>query len=79
VSDSKKHPWRDPAGEIAKTRSRSFAAYLTTLPDDERERIVAAERTYLYSDKSHPAFRIFSENMVGVREDVPVAYRGFIV
>jgi hypothetical protein len=44
--------------QIAKTRSGTFAAYLDTLPPEEKRRIKDAERAYVsrrYSRDSRPA------------------------
>jgi hypothetical protein len=44
--------------QIAKTRSGTFAAYLDTLPPEEKRRIKDAERAYVsrrYSTGSRPA------------------------
>lgn len=83
------HPWRkispsaftvDP---IANSRSGQFAAYLETLPREERQRIVAAERVFvsrfnLGTSRQQSTARSYAGSMLGVKENEPVAYRGFL-
>jgi hypothetical protein len=65
------HPWR-------RGRSGQFAAYLEALPREERARIEAAERAYVFkadtvSSRQRAAIRKYAESMVGVREELDLA------
>jgi len=84
------HPWRaatpgaltiDP---IVSTRSAPFVAFLETLPTVERRQIEAAERAFvmranLVTSAHQTTFREFSEGLLGVKENEPAQYRGFVV
>jgi hypothetical protein len=81
------HPWRqttlraiDPA---VNARSSQFAAYLDTLPRDERRQIEAAERAFLartslVTNRRQSTAVDFAVGMLGVKENEPVDYRGFV-
>lgn len=81
------HPWRaatfggsslDP---VANTRSSEFAAYLETLPREERQQIERAERAFVTKSNinSSPVARDYAEGMLGIKEYEPAGYRGFVV
>ncbi len=86
----RKHPWRAPAfglltlDPIVSSRSGQFAAYLETLPTPERRQIETAERAFVTRANTvtglrQLAIRNYAEGMLGVKEDEPAAYRGFVV
>ena len=69
---------------IINSRSQEFTAYLDTLPPDERARIEAAERVYVVkttSSNSAPrsVLKDYNDSMLGIKENEPVEYRGFVV
>lgn len=83
------HPWRNHTpgvptiDPVVSTRSSQFAAYLETLPRDERQQIVTAERAFLSKANSvagrrQSVARDYARGMLGVKENEPVMYRGFV-
>jgi hypothetical protein len=84
------HPWRtyipstftiDP---VVNTRSNQFAAYLETLPLIERRQIETAERVFVtrtnwVTGPQQSAARDYAKGMLGVKENEPAEYRGFVV
>lgn len=84
------HPWRtiipgtltiDP---ITSTRSNQFAVYLDTLQSAERHHIEAAERAFirraaLITSPQQSVANDYAKGMLGVKENEPAPYRGFIV
>jgi hypothetical protein len=90
VRNSKNHPWREAlpgAGSIdpiASSRSAQFSAYLETLSRDERRLIEAAERAFVSKSSAptgarYAAAQDHAEGMLGVKENEPAPYRGFVV
>lgn len=84
------HPWRATAfgvptiDPVVSSRSSQFAAYLETLPREERRQIEAAERAYvvkanLFTSTQQVAARDHSAGMLGVKENGPAEHRGFVV
>ena len=84
------HPWRERSpgvqtiDPVASSRSSQFAAYLDTLPPVERRQIEVAERAFvsrshLTTSQQHSTARDFAASMLGVKEDEPAGYRGFVV
>ena len=85
------HPWRAAAGPgtltidpIVSTRSGQFAAYLETLPIIERQHVTRAERAYvtrmnLVTSPQQSTARDYAVGMLGVKENEPADYRGFVV
>jgi hypothetical protein len=85
------HPWRasmtlgaltlDP---VVSTRSGQFAVYLETLPLVERQHIEMAERVFVtrtnwVTGPQQSAARDYAKGMLGVKENEPADYRGFVV
>ncbi len=84
------HPWRavgpgtltvDP---IVSTRSGQFAAHLETLPLIERQQIETAERIFVAkinraTSPQQSTARDYARGMLGVKENEPADYRGFVV
>lgn len=65
------HPWRRP-----NNRGARFIVYVQSLPSDERQRIEAAERTFLakaedFTSPQRRAERTYAAGMRGVQENVP--------
>lgn len=84
------HPWRATASRVptidpvVNSRSSQFAAYLETLPREERREIEAAERAYvtkanLVTSTQKTVARDHSAGMLGVKENEPARYVGFVV
>lgn len=84
------HPWRETSrgvqtiDPIVSTRGREFVAYLETLPREERQRIEAAERAYVnnahaFTSPQQSAARDYADGMLGIKENEPADYRGFVV
>jgi hypothetical protein len=84
------HPWRASAfgvrtiDPIVSSRSSQFAAYLETLQPAERRQIETAERAYvtkmnIFSSPQQTTTRDYAESMLGVKENEPAEYRGFVV
>jgi hypothetical protein len=83
------HPWRQHTArtptidQVAGTRSSRFAAYLATLSRDERKLIETAERAFiaktnLATSHQQTATRDHARGMLGVKENEPTHYRGFV-
>lgn len=75
---------RSGEDSLAGKRSHTFTRYLETLPADERNRILDAERTYVNAVQAatstqQAAAKAFTEGMLGVKEDEPKPYRGFVI
>ena len=84
------HPWREPSPGVRTTdpvvssRGGAFAAYLDTLPPEERRQQEAAERAFvsrasLATSTQRSAARDYAAGMLGVKENEPAQYRGFVV
>jgi len=84
------HPWREASpgvktiDPVVSTRSASFAAYLYALPREERRQIEAAERAFVlkanaFTSPQQSAARDHAGGMLGVKENEPADYRGFVV
>jgi hypothetical protein len=83
------HPWRQNISRlptidpIVGSRSSQFAAYLETLSRDERKLIEAAERQFVArsngaTDRRQSTARDYACGMLGVKENEPAQYRGFV-
>lgn len=83
------HPWRQTTARlptidpVVSSRSSRFAAYLYALPREERQRIEAAERAYVVKANSiigrrQSTARDYARGMLGVKENEPARYRGFV-
>jgi hypothetical protein len=69
---------------VVSTRSSQFAAYLDTLQSAERRQIETAERRFiskvnLITGPRQSAVRDYARGMLGVKENEPAEYRGFVV
>lgn len=74
------HPWRstecglptiDP---VVTSRSSQFAAYLETLPKEERQKIEAAEREFvtranIFTSPQQSTARDYAAGMLGMKEE----------
>lgn len=78
------HPWRRlPTVDVVAVarRTTSFARYLESLPDIERQKIENAERSFVLKTESvhgtrQAALRDYEEGMVGNMEDHHRLQRG---
>lgn len=84
------HPWRKftPGARITdpviSTRSQQFTMYLDTLSPSERQLIETAERAFIFksnlnTSQQQSATRDYAVGMLGVKENEPARYHGFVV